>query len=57
MVTIVAIYKFHALTNRNKEKTMQWSYNTIVSKLHYDSVTLCKQALSNSFYLTSLLVF
>ena len=33
-------YKFHALMNRNKEKTLQWSYNAMASKLQFDSFKL-----------------
>ena len=42
MVTTVGVYKFHALIYRNKEKTLQWSYNVIASKLHCDSLKLLK---------------
>ena len=38
--TTVEIYKFHALINRNNEKTLQWSYNVILSKLQCDSFQL-----------------
>ena len=37
IVTAIEDYKFHALINRNKEKTLQWNYNVIASKLQCDS--------------------
>ena len=39
------VYKFHALKNRNKEKTLQWSYNVIASKLQCDNFKLLKEVL------------
>ena len=44
IVTTVEVYKFHALTNRNK-KTLQWNYNVIASKLQCDSFKLPKKVL------------
>ena len=40
IVTAVEVYKFHGLINRNKEKTLQWSYNVTASKLQCDNFTL-----------------
>ena len=42
IATAVEVYKFHALTTRNKEKTLQWSYNVKASKLKCDSFKLPK---------------
>ena len=40
VVTTAEVYKFHDLMNRNKEKTLQQSYNVIASKLQCDSFKL-----------------
>ena len=32
IITTVEVYKFHILINRNKEKTLRWSYDVIASK-------------------------
>ena len=46
IVTTVDVYKFHALTrNKNKEKTLKWSYNVIASQLQCDSFKLLKKVL------------
>ena len=42
IVTTAEVYKFHALINRSKEKTLQWSYNVIASKLQCDTFKLLK---------------
>ena len=39
------VYKLHALIKRNKERTLQWSYNVIASKLKCDSFELPKKVL------------
>ena len=36
IVTTIEVYKFHALINRKKEKTLQWSYTVIASELQCD---------------------
>ena len=40
LVTTVEVYKVDALINRNEEKTLQWSFNVIASKLQCDSFKL-----------------
>ena len=40
--TTIEVYKFHALINRNRKKTLQRSYDVIVSKLQCDSFKLPK---------------
>ena len=35
IVTIIDVYKFHALINRNKEKTLQWNYNVTITMFSF----------------------
>ena len=41
-VSTAEVYKFHAAVNRNKEKTLQYSYNATGSKLACDNFKLPK---------------
>ena len=45
IVTTAEVYQYHFLINKNKEKTLQWSYNVIASNLQYDSFKLPKQVI------------
>ena len=45
IVTILEVYKFYALINKNKEKTLQCRYNVIASKLQCDRFKLPKYVL------------
>ena len=45
IVTTAEVYQYHFLINKNKEKTLQWSYNVIASNLQCDSFKLPKQVI------------
>ena len=42
---MVEVHKFYALTNRNNEQTLQWSYNVIALILQCNSFKLPKHVL------------
>ena len=45
IVTTAEVYQYHFLINKDKEKTLQWSYNVIASNLQCDSFKLPKQVI------------
>ena len=45
IVITAEVYQYHFLINKNKEKTLQWSYNVIASNLQCDSFKLPKQVI------------